>query len=94
MRKKYDIQKIRKFGWKMERWEVKETKELLLSARPDDSEMGSLNGKEPFKNSGDTDFSTWYSALDACVMCGRYMPEGTGMVFSACRSAIGGSKRV
>lgn len=25
-----------------------------------------------------------YSSLDACVCCGRYMPEGTGMVCEEC----------
>lgn len=26
-----------------------------------------------------------YSSLDACVCCGRYMPEGTGMVCEECK---------
>ena len=25
-----------------------------------------------------------YSSADACVCCGRYMPEGTGMVCEVC----------
>lgn len=29
-----------------------------------------------------------YSSLDACVCCGRYMPEGIGMVCEDCLRKI------
>ena len=33
-------------------------------------------------------FRIEYSSLDACVCCGRYMPEGTGMVCEECKKDI------
>ncbi|MGI6012650.1 MAG: hypothetical protein ACOX8H_14385 [Ruminococcus sp.] len=30
-----------------------------------------------------------YSSLDVCVCCGRYMPEGTGMVCLECLKKYG-----
>lgn len=34
------------------------------------------------------DYVPIYTQQDVCVICGRYMPEGTGMVCRDCMAAV------
>ena len=46
------------------------------------------------KKENDRSKNMEYSSLDACVCCGRYMPEGIGMVCEDCLRKIYSEKWV